>query len=204
MITIRALTYPDRTQYLLDRGLPLDKEERSKLAGHCAARFRPYIFCVPLTDARFYEWERSRGRSAYSSWLLSHPATALHDPIRNSKLIFGTRLQADVLTRYRFEPAAIADHVFFVRNQPGLLAEVLLVIGALVAALRRRSSALAWVVLVAFATVYPHTFVAWTFGALEATRHSLGASITLALGIVLAVGCAVDAFTTPRDSSVEV
>ena len=204
VITIRVLTYPDRTQYMLDRGLPLSREERSRLAGHCAARYRPYFLCLPLTDARFYRWESTRGRSAYSNWLLSHPATALNDPIRNSGLIFGTRVQADALTHYRFEPASIADHIFFVRNQPALLAEALLAFALLAAGLRRRSSVLAVVVLVAFATVYPHMFVSWTFGALESTRHSLGASVTLALSIVLAVGCAVDSILAGRDSSVDV
>ena len=72
------------------------------------------------------------------------------------------------------------------------------------AALRRRSSAFAVVVLVAFASVYPHMFVSWTFGALETTRHSLGASVTLALSIVLAVGCAVDSVMVGRDASVDV
>ena len=204
VITIRVLTHPDRTHYMLERGLPLGKDERARLAGHCAARYRPYFLCLPLTDARFYRWESTRGRSAYSSWLLSHPATALNDPFRNSVLIFGTRVHADALTHYRFGPATFADHIFFVRNQRALLVEALLALALLVAALRRRPHALAWAVLVAFGTIYPHMFVSWTFGALETTRHSLGASVTLAVCIVLAVGCAIDAFAIGRDRSVDV
>jgi hypothetical protein len=203
VITLRALTYPDRTHYLLEHGLPLTSEDVSRVAGHCVARTRPYFICVPVTDPRFYQWIRKEGRSTYSGWLLSHPATALNDPIRHSDFIFGTRVRAEVLTFYRFEPASFADRIFFVRNQGALLAEALVAFGLAIVTIRRRRFALGWVVITAFVTIYPHMLVTWTFGALETTRHSLGASVMLAVSIVLAVGCALDA-VFEHGSSVEV
>lgn len=203
VITIRALTYPDRTHYLLEHGLPLTREDVSRIGGHCVARRRPYFICVPVTDPRFYEWVSEDGRSTYSGWLLSHPGTALTDPIRHSDFIFGTRVRIEALTFYRFEPASFADRIFFVRNQGVLLAEGLVAFGLAIVTIRRRRVPLGWVVITAFATIYPHMFVTWTFGALETTRHSLGASVMLAVSIVLAIGYALDA-AIDRGSSVEV
>ena len=164
----------------------------------------PFFLCVPFPDPTFYQWVSKEGRSTYSGWLLSHPGTALNDPIRHSDFIFGyprAHRGTDVLS---LRSASFADRIFFIRNQRVLLAEALVAFGlAVVAIRRRRRFPLGWVVITAFATTYPHMFVTWTFGALETTRHSLGASVMLAVSIVLAVGCALDA-AIDRDSSVEV
>jgi hypothetical protein len=193
VITIRALAHPDRAQYMLSRGLPLTNEEVAKIAGHCVVNRPPVFPCVLVTDPRFYRWIDEDGRSTYSRWVLSHPATALADPVRNSGELFGSRVGVDTFTRYRFEPANLAEQIFFVRNQRVLLAEALIAFGLVLAALRRRPSPLGWAVLTGLATTYPHMFAIWTFDGLETQRHALAASLILRLGIVLAAALALDA-----------
>lgn len=202
VITIRALEHSDRTDYLLARGLPLTRSEVSRIAGQCVLPSRPGA-CVVVTDPRFYEWIRTKGRSAYSRWLLTHPTVAMTDPIRNSGEMLGYRLPVDRFSRYRFAPASLAERIFFVRNQRVLLAESLFAFGLVafglaIAPVRRRLSPLGWVVLTALATLYPHLVVVWTFGALETQRHALAASVTLRIGTVLAVACAIEAAIRAR------
>jgi membrane protease YdiL (CAAX protease family) len=188
VITIRMLKDPDRADYLIERGFPMSQAEISRVAGHCVVPSNSRS-CVLVTDPRFYAWIRVDGRSVYEHWLRSHPATALSDPVRNSGQLFGHRLRVDRFSHYRFAFASLAEDVFFVRNQRVLLAEALVALGFVITAVRRRPSPLAWIVLTALATTYPHMFVIWSFGALETQRHALAASLIMRLALILAVAC---------------
>lgn len=190
VITIRFLKDPHRADYLIAHGYPMSRAEISRVAGHCVVPSNSRS-CVLVTDPRFYAWIRVDGRSVYEHWLLSHPTTALSDPVRNSGQLLGHRLRVDHFSHYRFALASLAEDVFFVRNQRMLLAEAFVALGLAIRAVRRRPSPLPWIVLTALASTYPHIFVIWSFGALETERHALAASLILRLALILAVACVV-------------
>jgi hypothetical protein len=200
VITLRVLTSPERTAFLLSRGLPLSRREIAAARGQCANP-TPMIGCATIDNPRFYSWIHERGRAAYLALLARFPATTLSEPMEHLDWSLGTRVRLERQTGERAPVSQLLETVVFIRNPLVLLISAAVVITSSVLLRRRRGRGPYVIASALILLTYFHLWLVWSGGALEVTRHSLVASIQLRLGLWLGALWIVDALIVARRAS---
>lgn len=172
---LRVLPYPDRTDYFIERGLPMSDDLR-RYATDPENNFPPTDYILWLYDAK----------AIYLRYLLSDPLAHMAEPIRD----WGRILDGNVLHYAHLEhPAHIQRWIDAALYSPSgfwlLAVGVISLSLALVLLLEKRADA-RWIApLVLLGMVYPLAFITWHGDAQEIERHAITLSLQARLGLWL-------------------
>ena len=196
VVTMRVLLSPERRDFFLARGLPLDRRQVRSVAGRCVNPAGAF-FCKKVTDPRFYDWIDHHARSVYFQSWFSFPATSLWEPLAHSRLTIGTQLPLGLVAFNGLDDPSgrSIERWVFPRSPRVLVGWLVLDALALAYTVRRRGwprAAMLPVVLVVL--TYAHLWAIWTGDAFDVTRHALAASVQLRLGLWLTTVAVLDAW----------
>lgn len=194
-ISLRLLSSPEATRYLVAHGMPLDANVRRLNAPHMYPFLRNDLHSAPKYAA-YRNWVRARGRTTYVTFLLTHPGSDLSGPFKDRDRLLAPELRDYGWLSYDEPrgPFTIAGSLGF----PGspVLVEVWIGLAAIAAGAlarrRDRRSLLTAAALLALVIV-PHYLVVWHGDALEIDRHSLGAAVQLRIVLWVITALALDA-----------
>jgi hypothetical protein len=202
VVTMRVLRSPERRTYFLSHGLPLRPAQVHRIAGKCVNPAGAY-FCSRVTDPAFYNWINHDARSVYFHSWWAFAATTLWEPLANARLTIGTEvpLASAAFTGLHDPIAKRIETVVFPRSPAVLIGWIALVALALaVTGVKRGWPRAATLPAVLILLTYPHLWAVWTGDAFDVTRHALGASVQLRLGLWLATVALLDAWLPRRDT----
>jgi hypothetical protein len=194
-IAVRLLGSHEATRYLVDHGMPYNQQVRA-LHKQFAIVFLAHNVTYGKEYASYRKWLLDRGRSTYTSFLLTHPWYDISESFDGRQ----TLLTPDVLNYgrlYYTEPGGAFVYVGKV-GMPQSEPVVEVWIGAALLAglalwrLRRDRALLLATGVVAF-LVIPHFMVAWHGDALELDRHIIGAAVQLRIVLWIVTALALDA-----------
>jgi hypothetical protein len=200
VISVRLLTSPERTEFLLSRGLPLSTSEIRAARGHCV-NAKPMFGCATIKNPRFYAWIHHHGRAAYAALLVHFPATTVAEPMEHLDWSLGTRVRLESQTGERAPVSQLLETGVFIRNPLALLLSAAVIVISCILVRRRRAGGPYVIAAALILLTYAHLWLVWTGGALEVTRHSLVASVQLRLGLWLGAFWIIDAMLAPRRPS---
>ncbi len=187
VVTMRVLLSPERRDFFLAHGLPLDRRQVRSVAGRCVNPAGAF-FCKKVTDPAFYDWIDHHARAVYFQSWFTFPATSLWEPLAHSRLTIGTQLPLGLVAFNGLDDPSgrSIERWVFPRSPRVLIGWLILDALALVYTVRRRGwprAATLPVVLVVL--TYPHLWAVWTGDAFDVTRHALAASVQLRIGLWL-------------------
>jgi hypothetical protein len=204
VIAFRVMHEPGELRYFEQRGMPVTRT----LEGDIYANRTPLDrFETAPSLQPFLPWFNGRARSVYRDYLLSHPSSAIADPIRDLPDMVSP---SDSVTDVQGLPLSFFAAKGYRNALPGFLNRLLypldaaLLLGwatavALIAAglapLRRRT----WIVSLALlVSMLPHAVIVWAGDATSIGRHALLLAVFLRLGVLLFTLQLVDAVILNR------
>jgi len=186
----RVLPYPDRVAWFADHGMP----ESERFVGPDAPApvvdggQAPVIHVADHDPAiqHWLAWVERDGRGAFATWLATHPAYLVTEPLRNPERTFNNALgdRSFYAPTDQREVPLVTD--VLVPNRWVALAVV--AVAATGATWRRRwGSPLLLVGAVTVALAAPHGLVSWHTDGMETARHLAVPALQLYLGALLMV-----------------
>jgi hypothetical protein len=202
-LTIRLLGSHEATHYFVDHGLPLSPQVKY-LHQPGVMAFSADRVTYDREFKAYRKWMYSKGKSTYTSYLLTHPASDVSGPFNDRR-----RLLRPYLRPYAHLYNVDGGPVFRVIGSIGMpssqgLVEVWIVVAMLAAialaiAQRRRGRSdpvlLVTVGLSALLCVV-HFLVAWHGDALELDRHCIEAAVQLRIVLWIVTALVVDALAS--------
>ncbi len=193
-IAVRLLGDHTATTYFVEHGMPLDARVR---ALHKEGGLAYLAHSVPFGReyAPYKHWLLTRGRSTYSSFLLTHPVYDVVEPFDDRGKLLTPKVRGYGWV-YHDEPRGVFTVVGSV-GFPGslVLAEIWTglagVCGCVLWRLRRDRALLIATGLLALLVV-PYFFVVWHGDALEIDRHSLSVAVQLRIVLWVVTAMALD------------
>ncbi len=152
---VRLLMSPERTAFLLSRGMPLSPSEIRAARGQCLTT-TPQFGCVTIKDPRFFAWLHQHGRAAYAAMLVHFPATTVAEPVEHLDWSLGTRVRLESQTGERAPVSQLLETVIFVRNPLALVIVALLIVISCAFMRRRRLRGPYVFAAVLILLTYPH------------------------------------------------
>lgn len=193
--SLRLLSDPGATRYLVDHGFPLDANTRA-LPGN-------YIFVVgQVTEGpayrKFRRWVRVDGRRVYLDFLVSHPGWALRRPFDDRKALLDLGVIEEYGGAHLNRPGGPFTVVGAIAAPTSeVFAELWAAVGAIALAglfwRRVFQRALLGAVAISGALAIVAYYSAWHGDALEVYRHALSATVELRLALWLVTILVIDA-----------
>jgi hypothetical protein len=206
-IAVRLLGSHEATRYLIDHGMPYDANVRA-LHRRDAIIFLAHAVTFGKEYARYRRWLNAKGRSTYTSYLLTHPWTDITGPFDDRRRLLTPAVRNYGRT-YHDEPRGAFNFVGKA-GMPQSLPVVEVWVGLAVIATiglwrRRRDRALLFATGIVALLVVPHFMVGWLGDALELDRHAISAAVQLRIVLWIFTALALDAVLDRRvNRSVEV
>jgi hypothetical protein len=186
----RVLPYPDRVAWFADHGMP----QADRFAGPGALTpYReegqaPVVFVADEdpTLQPWLEWVERDGRGAFATWLATHPAYVLAEPLHDPERTFNNA-RGD---RSFYAPADLREVPLVTEVLMPSRALAIVVAAALAGWAARRGrwrSPLVLAGAAAVALAVPHALVSWHSDGMETARHLVVPVLQLHLGVLLVV-----------------
>jgi hypothetical protein len=196
-LAVRVLPSPAARTFFVKRGLPYSPE----LAGIIIAdRYPPGTLTHDPRLAEFRAWLQHRGRSAYTSYLLTHPDYSVGEPLRNLPMLIAPSralpLGLDFFRQPGFKDGlpGVSDALYPSR---GWVVIGWILVAAAVAALFAAAgiASAVWVVPIAMLiSTIPHAIVVWDADPFAIDRHSLLIGTGARLGLWILALLIVDGY----------
>ena len=198
VLTVRLLSYEGSRSYLEARGMPVN-EELLALQGelHTADMHHASSF-APLRA-----WTHTRGKSAYTRFLVSHPRYLLGAPVHDFNALLGDQRVYQARFSAEETPHVLPvwmEEVFYPQRF-GFAVACIALVWAVLAGAAVVMGRLPRIVLIPVGLVLlsvPHAWLIWHGDAMEISRHALMPALQIRLGLMLGVFFTLDGLLTGR------
>ena len=185
---VRVLPYPDRVAWFADHGMPQaerfvgpDALEPVVNGGQAPVT---YVADDDPTLQEWLAWVQRDGRRALATWVATHPAYLVTEPMRNPERTFNNALgdRSYYAPLDQREVPLVTD---VLAPSPLVALAVAFVVAAWATLRRRWLSPLLLVGAVTVALAVPHGLVSWHSDGMETARHLFVPVLQVHLGVLL-------------------
>jgi hypothetical protein len=185
---VRVFPFPSRVAWFARHGMPEQRQIDRLAASTSAAPGVAKVVALTPGDRTFAElegWLHAHGTSAYLEWMVTHPWSALTEPLRRPERSYN--FAHGNLTFYA-APNDLASPLTPLAWPPLAALGVLVALAGYLAVRHRTWRHPSWRVLAVVTAVgLPAVFVAWSGDGQEVTRHTVEGFAELRLGIWILV-----------------
>jgi hypothetical protein len=201
----RVLHKPSEQAYFVARGMPFRPTLEKEL---WANRYPPYSkFETAPTLAWFLPWFNQEARAVYRDYLLSHPADAIIDPIRDLPLMVSPSMSTNDLQGlplsvypargYRSSLPDLVARILYPTSAKLLLIWGTLSVAVMAALVAMRLGRAIWAIpLLGLVSCVPNAIILWDGADTSIGRHALLLAVVFRLSLVMTVLFVVDAYLT--------